>query len=136
MARSGSHPGRPGRNLPNNLPADDGFGSRYSGRAQLSERLLSRRSALRHFHSEGEESDDPDELPKRYTVSGVQYAFKEFESSNNNERVLCPICLKKFNGRKLRAADVETILKYRCNRMKRRDEWLVKWENYPTSKNT
>mmetsp|Transcript_37417 Transcript_37417/g.92697 ORF Transcript_37417/g.92697 Transcript_37417/m.92697 type:complete len:101 (+) Transcript_37417:406-708(+) len=32
--------------------------------------------------------------------------------------------------------EVETILKYRCNRMKRRDEWLVKWKNYPTSKNT
>ncbi|KAJ1637498.1 hypothetical protein T492DRAFT_301128 [Pavlovales sp. CCMP2436] len=32
--------------------------------------------------------------------------------------------------------EVETILKYRCNRMKRRDEWLVKWKNYPRSKNT
>ncbi|KAJ1634042.1 hypothetical protein T492DRAFT_865848 [Pavlovales sp. CCMP2436] len=41
------------------------------------------------------ESDDPDKLPTRYAVSGVQYAFKKFESSNNNERVLCPICLKK-----------------------------------------
>ncbi|KAJ1631497.1 hypothetical protein T492DRAFT_869833 [Pavlovales sp. CCMP2436] len=65
--------------------------------------------------SEGEESDDPDELPTRYA---------EFESSKGDERVLCPICLKKFNERKLRAAD-------------RRDEWLVMWKNsYPTSKNT
>ncbi|KAJ1638928.1 hypothetical protein T492DRAFT_857527 [Pavlovales sp. CCMP2436] len=50
--------------------------------------------------SEGEESDDPNELPTRY-------ALGTFE--------------------------VETILKYRCNRMKQRDEWLVKWKNYPTS---
>ncbi|KAJ1635916.1 hypothetical protein T492DRAFT_862551 [Pavlovales sp. CCMP2436] len=28
----------------------------------------------------------------------------------------------------------EKNIKYR--RMKRRDEWLVKWKNYPTSKNT
>ncbi|KAJ1616623.1 hypothetical protein T492DRAFT_895109 [Pavlovales sp. CCMP2436] len=80
--------------------------------------------------SEGEESVDPDELPTRY--------------AKFNERKLCvtgvladdEVFGETGTHAELGTFEIETILKYRCNRMKRRNEWLVKWKNYPTSKNT